>query len=84
MEAVGADNTLTVIVAAEVQPLALSYPVTVYVVVVNGVAKTTAPVVVDKPVAGDQVKASALVALMAMVPPLHTATDGPTYTCSIG
>jgi hypothetical protein len=56
----------------------------VYIVVVKGDAITTVPEVVDKPVAGDQVKLSALVALMAIVPPLHTATEGPTSTVSIG
>jgi hypothetical protein len=56
----------------------------VYIVVVKGDAITTAPEVVDKPVAGDQVKLSALVALMAIVPPLHTATEGPIDTASIG
>ena len=55
-----------------------------YVVVFSGDAITTAPVVEDNPVAGDQEKLSALVALMAIVPPLHTATEGPTSTVSIG
>ena len=44
--------TVTVTCAVEVQPLA-SVPVTVYVVVEEGLAETLAPVVLLNPVAGD-------------------------------
>jgi len=46
--------TVTVTCAVAVQPLA-SVPVTVYVVVEEGLAETLAPVVVLSPVAGDHV-----------------------------
>jgi hypothetical protein len=49
---VGAVSTVTVTVDVELQPDVV--PVTVYVVVVAGVAVTLAPVVALRPVAGDQ------------------------------
>lgn len=45
-------ETLTVTVPVLVQPEVV--PVTVYVVVLAGLAVTVAPVVADNPVAGDQ------------------------------
>lgn len=53
IETGGRGFTVMVLVAVELQPLAL-VPVSVYVVVVAGVAITVAPVVVLSPVDGDQ------------------------------
>ena len=51
MVAFGAALTVTVTVEVPIPPNA-SVPITVYVVVVSGLATTVVPVVADKPVAG--------------------------------
>ena len=51
---IGNGFTVTVTVADLKQPVEVVVPVTVYVVVAAGFAVTTAPVVLLKPVAGDQ------------------------------
>ena len=62
--------TVTVTFFEDVQP-APDEPVTVYVVVVVGFAVTEAPAVVDKPVAGVQLKVLAPVAFRVTEPPEH-------------
>lgn len=54
MDAVTTGIGLTVTVVVAVLEQAPFVPVTVYVVVVVGLAVTVAPVVADNPVAGDQ------------------------------
>jgi len=60
-------------------------PVTVYVVVVVGVAVTVAPVVEDKPVAGLQLYVVAPLAVSETLLPIHNAADeGVTMTVGVG
>ena len=54
IEAVGEGSTTIVAIAVSKHPR-LVVPVTVYTVVTDGAAVTTAPVVDDKPAEGDQV-----------------------------
>ena len=67
-----ADLTVTVTVVVLTQPFAF-VPVTVYVVVVAGLAVTEAPVVEDKPVAGLQRYVLAPFAVRTVPPPPQTA-----------
>jgi hypothetical protein len=69
--------TVTVTCAEEVQPLA-SVPVTVYVVVEDGLAETLAPVVLLRPVGGDHVYVFAPFAVNVVGCPLQMAVLGET------
>jgi len=83
---VGVGLITIVIVAVLVQPLAL-VPVTVYVVVLPGLAITCEPVVALRPVAGLQVYVEAPLAIIPIVSLLHIAGDIPviaTVTVGVG
>ena len=62
IEILGAVYKVTATVVVAVHP-ATSVPVTLYVVVANGVAVTEVPVVADNPVAGDQIYVDAPLAV---------------------
>jgi hypothetical protein len=62
----------------------LLVPVTVYVVVSDGAAVTVAPVVADRPVAGDHVYVAAPVAVSTIDKPAHIATFVPAVTTGNG
>lgn len=79
IEHVGIGFTVTVIVAERWQPVpSVDVPVTVYVVVVVGLATTVTPLVVFKPVAGLQVYVydAAEEAVKVVLPPTHRTAEG--------
>jgi hypothetical protein len=60
-------------------------PVTTYVVVADGVATTLAPVVADKPPAGDQVYEDAVPdAVKVVLLPVAIVTSDPAFTVGSG
>ena len=61
-------------VAVLLHPFA-SVPVTVYVVAVTGSAVTAAPIVPDKPIAGDQLYVTAPLAVNRVLLPLQIVTE---------
>lgn len=71
----GIGFTVTVIVPIPVQPAPL-VPITVYVVVLVGLAVTEDPVVAERPVDGDHEYEVAPETLSPVLPPLQIATDG--------
>jgi uncharacterized membrane protein (DUF4010 family) len=75
--------TETVVVDEPTHPKLL-VPVTVYVVVADGVAVTLAPVVADRPVAGNHVYVAAPVAINEVDEPAHIATLVPAVTTGNG
>ena len=74
--------TVTVTCAVAVQPLA-SVPVTVYVVVEEGLAETLAPVVLLSPVAGDHAYELAPLAVSVAGKPLQIAVFGETVRATV-
>jgi hypothetical protein len=78
----GCDTMVTVTCAEAVQPSAS--PVTVYVVVDEGVAVTAAPVVELKPVAGDHEYVLAPFAVSTVFCPVQRVTLGETVTTGTG
>jgi hypothetical protein len=78
-DTVGNALTETVFDAMLTQPLP-SVPVTVYVILLDGLAVTVAPVVADKLVAGIQVYVTAPVPVNPVDKPLHIATFDPADT----
>jgi hypothetical protein len=80
---VGYAFTVIITVAVLVHPVP-AVPVTVYVVVVVGVAVTVAPVVEDKPVAGLQLYVAAPLAVSETLLPIHSVADeGVTVTVGV-
>ena len=74
--------TVTVTCAVAVQPL-LPVPVTVYVVVEEGLAETLAPVVLLRPVGGDHEYVFAPLAVNAAGCPLQIAVLGETVIATV-
>jgi carbohydrate-selective porin OprB len=79
---VGNVLTVTVTLAVFWQPLA-DVPVTVYVVVLAGLACTVAALVASKPVGGDQLYVAAPLAVSVAEPPLQIVAE-PGATLTIG
>ena len=70
----GEGITVTVTISVFVHPVAL-VPVAVYVVVLTGLAITAAPVIADNPVAGDQLKVTAPLAVNEVLLPLQIVAE---------
>ena len=82
-ETTGAGFTVTVTFCVDVQPAEV--PVTVYVVVLAGLAVTIAPLVVERPLSGLQLKVSAPVAVrLTLSPEQMVADEGVTDTTGVG
>jgi len=79
---VGIGLTVTVTFAVLLQPK--EEPVNAYVVVRVGVAVTLAPVVADKPVAGDQLYVVPPLPVSVVEVPAQIATDDPALIVGIG